>query len=272
MCGIIGYTGERGAAEIIINGLKRLEYRGYDSAGIALVDGSLYVEKKLGKIAELEHALDFPALGHFKAGIGHTRWATHGAPSDINAHPHSSCDGRIALAHNGIIENYQAIKKMLLDKGHRIVSATDTEVVVHMIEYYNQSHSLAASVMLALQKVEGTFGIAVVSKDEPGVIIAARRGSPLIMGLGENEMIIASDASAIVEHTRKVIYIDDNEIIEIRKDGFKSYDLKKNVKSKKVEDIDWDIGLIEKQGFEHFMLKEIYELSLIHISEPTRPY
>jgi glutamine---fructose-6-phosphate transaminase (isomerizing) len=259
MCGIIGYVGERPAAEIIINGLKRLEYRGYDSAGIALVNNGLYLGKREGKIAELEQILDFPSLGEYSTGIGHTRWATHGAPSDINAHPHTSCDGRIAMAHNGIIENYQSIKKMLLAKGHTIVSETDTEVVVHLIEYYYQSNTLIDSVMLALQKVQGTFGIAVVSRDEPGVIIAARRGSPLILGLGENEMIVASDASAIVEHTRKVIYIDDNEMVEIRKDHFRSYDLKKNVKSKKVEDIDWDIKFIEKQGYDHFMLKEINE-------------
>ncbi|HDP80625.1 MAG TPA: glutamine--fructose-6-phosphate transaminase (isomerizing) [Spirochaetes bacterium] len=259
MCGIIGYVGERSAAEIVINGLKRLEYRGYDSAGIALVDGSLYVEKKQGKIANLEGLLDFDGLKSFHSGIGHTRWATHGVPSDRNAHPHVCCNNKIALAHNGIIENYAVIKRMLLDKGHTILSETDTEVVVHLIEYYHGNNPLLDAVRLALSKVEGTFGIVVVSSDEPGVIIAARKGSPLILGVGDGEMIIASDASAIVEHTRRVIYVEDNEVLEIRKDSFKSYDLQNNLIDKTVEDIDWDIALIEKQGYDHFMLKEIFE-------------
>lgn len=259
MCGIIGYVGNRPAAGIVINGLKRLEYRGYDSAGIALVNGSLFVEKRQGKIANLEQYIEFSSLDCFQTGIGHTRWATHGAPSDVNAHPHTCCKNRIALVHNGIIENFSLLKKTLIDKGHTLTSETDTEVVVHLIEYYYESNSLLDAVRRALAKVEGTFGIAVVSGDEPGTIIAARKGSPLILGVGENEMIIASDASAIVEHTRKVIYLEDNEVLEIKKNTFRSYDLDRNVKSKIVEDIDWDIALIEKQGFEHFMLKEIFE-------------
>ena len=259
MCGIVGYIGEKSAAEVIINALKRLEYRGYDSAGIALVDGGMYVSKRKGKIADVEGGLHYEELERFHAGIGHTRWATHGVPSDRNAHPHTCCHGRIAMVHNGIIENFAAIKKMLLDKGHRIGSDTDSEVVVHLIEYYYERHSLLDSVMLALSKVQGTFGIAVVSSDEPDTIIAARRGSPLILGIGEREMIVASDASAIVEHTRRVIYIDDNEMVEIKRDSFRSFDLEKKLKSKKIEDIDWDIAKIEKGGFEHFMLKEIFE-------------
>ncbi|MCU0844824.1 MAG: glutamine--fructose-6-phosphate aminotransferase, partial [Spirochaetes bacterium] len=197
MCGIIGYVGKRSAAEIIVRGLKRLEYRGYDSAGIALVNGGMYYRKKQGKIAELEGILDYSSLEAYRTGIGHTRWATHGAPSDRNAHPHLCCAGKIALVHNGIIENFATIKKMLIDNGHIILSETDTEVIVHLIEYYYSDHTLIDSVMKALSKVEGTFGIAVVSSDEPGRIIAARRGSPLILGVGENEMILASDASAI---------------------------------------------------------------------------
>jgi len=259
MCGIVGYIGHKCAAEVIINALKRLEYRGYDSAGIALVDGGMYVSKRKGKIADVESGLHYEELERFHAGIGHTRWATHGAPSDRNAHPHTCCHGRIAMVHNGIIENFAAIKKMLLDKGHRIESDTDSEVVVHLIEYYYERHGLLDSVMLALSKVQGTFGIAVVSSDEPDTIIAARRGSPLILGIGEREMIVASDASAIVEHTRRVIYIDDNEMVEIKRDSFRSFDLEKKLKSKKIEDIDWDIAKIEKGGFEHFMLKEIFE-------------
>lgn len=259
MCGIIGYIGEKSAAEIIINGLKRLEYRGYDSSGIALADGQMLVMKKQGKIANLEQLIDYNKLANYHSGIGHTRWATHGAPSDRNAHPHTSCNGNIALAHNGIIENYAPLKKMLQANGHEFTSDTDTEILVHLIEDYYQDHPLLDSVMMALQNVIGTFGIAVISGDEPDKIIAARRGSPLILGLGENEMIIASDASAIIEHTRKVIYIDDNEMVEVKKDGFRTYDLKKNFKDKKAEEINWNIESIAKQGFDHFMLKEIFE-------------
>ncbi len=259
MCGIIGYVGKRSAAEIIVRGLKRLEYRGYDSAGIALVNGGMYYRKKQGKIAELEGILDYSSLEAYRTGIGHTRWATHGAPSDRNAHPHLCCAGKIALVHNGIIENFATIKKMLIDNGHVILSETDTEVIVHLIEYYYSENTLIDSVMKALSKVEGTFGIAVVSSDEPGRIIAARRGSPLILGVGENEMILASDASAIVEHTRRVIYLEDNEMVEITGGEYRTYDLNKNSKNKIVEDIDWDIALIEKQGYDHFMLKEIFE-------------
>lgn len=259
MCGIIGYVGKRSAAGIIVRGLKRLEYRGYDSAGIALVDGGLYYRKKQGKIADLEGVLDYPALERYRTGIGHTRWATHGVPSDRNAHPHLCCAGKIALVHNGIIENFASIKRTLLDKGHTISSETDTEVVVHLIEYYYSNNTLIDAVMKALSKIEGTFGIAVVSSDEPDRIIAARRGSPLILGVGDDEMILASDASAIVEHTRRVIYLEDNEMLEITAGEYRTYDLEKNRKSKTVEDIDWDIALIEKQGYDHFMLKEIYE-------------
>ncbi len=259
MCGIIGYVGGRSATEIIVRGLKRLEYRGYDSAGIALVDGGMYYRKKQGKIADLEAVLDYPSLEAYHTGIGHTRWATHGVPSDRNAHPHLCCAGKIALVHNGIIENFATIKKMLLDKGHTISSETDTEVIVHLIEYYYSDNTLIDSVMKALSKVEGTFGIAVVSSDEPDRIIAARRGSPLILGVGDNEMILASDASAIVEHTRRVIYLEDNEMVEITGGEYRTYDLNKNRKNKTVEDIDWDIALIEKQGYDHFMLKEIFE-------------
>jgi len=259
MCGIIGYVGKRSAAGIIVRGLKRLEYRGYDSAGIALVDGGLYYRKKQGKIADLEGILDYTALERYRTGIGHTRWATHGVPSDRNAHPHICCAGKIALVHNGIIENFASIKKTLLDKGHTISSDTDTEVVVHLIEYYYANNTLIDAVMKALSKIEGTFGIAVVSSDEPERIIAARRGSPLILGVGDDEMILASDASAIVEHTRRVIYLEDNEMLEITAGEYRTYDLEKNRKSKTVEDIDWDIALIEKQGYVHFMLKEIHE-------------
>ncbi len=259
MCGIIGYIGPKNASEVIINGLKRLEYRGYDSAGIALVDGDLCIRKKKGKVGELAGILDCHALGGYHTGIGHTRWATHGVPSDVNAHPHVDCTGTIALVHNGIIENYRTIKTMLLEKGHHLISDTDTEVIVHLIEYYHQNNSLLDSVKLALSKLEGTYGLLVVSKNEPERIIAARHGSPLIMGVGDDEMIIASDASAIVEHTRKVIYLDDGEIVDITRNSYRTCDLANNSVSKTVHDLNWNIESIEKQGYPFFMLKEIHE-------------
>ncbi|MDY6935227.1 MAG: glutamine--fructose-6-phosphate transaminase (isomerizing) [Spirochaetota bacterium] len=260
MCGIIGYIGERSGIDIILNGLKRLEYRGYDSAGIALVNGVIFIGRKEGKISDLEAVLNHKELEQFHTGIGHTRWATHGAPSDINSHPHTDCNSEIAIVHNGIIENYSILKEMLIKYGHKIVSDTDTEIIAHLIEYYYyKEKSLIDSVKRALSKLEGTYGIAVVSKKEPDKVIAARKGSPLILGVGNDEMLVASDASAIIEHTRKVIYIDDGELIEIKKDGFKTYDINNNRVSKKINAIDWDIQAIEKQGFEHFMLKEIFE-------------
>jgi glutamine---fructose-6-phosphate transaminase (isomerizing) len=259
MCGIIGYVGERPASTIILNGLKRLEYRGYDSAGIALVNSNLYVKKQIGKIADLDSNIDNQQLLKYCTGIGHTRWATHGVPSNINAHPHTDCHNEIAIAHNGIIENYTIIKKMLIEHGHTMKSETDTEVIVHLIEYYYNKYSFLDAVLKTVSKLEGTYGLVVISKKEPHKIIAAKKGSPLILGIGKDEMIIASDASAIVEHTQKVIYIEDNELIELEKDGFKTFDLDRKKVDKKVEDIDWDIESIEKQGYSHFMLKEIFE-------------
>ncbi len=259
MCGIIGYIGDKNASEVIINGLKRLEYRGYDSAGIALVDGGLFVGKKKGKISDLESILDYEKIKGFKTGIGHTRWATHGEPTDRNAHPHTCCNGRISIVHNGIIENYAVIRKMLIEKGHTLKSDTDTEVIVHLIEYFYQKSSLLDAVLAALKQLEGTYGLLVVSKDEPGRIIAARNGSPLILGVGNDEMIVASDASAVVEYTREVIYLEDDEIVEITQNQFKTYDIHKQKIPKSIESIEWDIGDIEKAGYDHFMLKEIFE-------------
>lgn len=259
MCGITGYIGNKNAAEIIVNGLKRLEYRGYDSAGVALLNNDLFVAKKKGKISVLENTLDYRELQDYHVGIGHTRWATHGEPSDENSHPHTDCTGRIAVVHNGIIENYSSLKAKLEENGHKFLSQTDTEVIAHLIEHFYQEFDLLDAVLAALEKLEGTYGLAVVSIDEPDHIIAARKGSPLILGVGDNEMIIASDASAIVEHTRKVIYVEDDEILDIRADGFRSYDLNKNLIDKACEDIDWEIEQIEKLGFDHFMLKEIFE-------------
>jgi glucosamine--fructose-6-phosphate aminotransferase (isomerizing) len=259
MCGIIGYIGEKNASEVIINGLLKLEYRGYDSAGIALVNRDLFVNKRSGKISEIESSINFDEFIDYHTGIGHTRWATHGAPSDKNAHPHTDCNNEIAIVHNGIIENFAAIKKLLIQKGHTIKSDTDSEVIVHLIEYYYQNNSLIDSVMRAISKLEGTYGLLIVSKRESDKIIAARNGSPLIIGVGDNEVIVASDASAIVEHTRKVIYLEDNEMVEISKNNLKTYNLNREKIEKSIEDINWDIGAIEKMGYEHFMLKEIFE-------------
>ncbi len=263
MCGIVGYVGNKCAVDTIINGLKRLEYRGYDSAGVALVDDDLFVNKKSGKISNLEQSLCDGAHGdinRYHTGIGHTRWATHGVPSDLNAHPHMDCHNEIAVVHNGIIENFAAIKKMLMEKGHRIISDTDTEVIAHLIEYhYEQNGDLLDAVMKAIANLEGTYGLCIVSKREPGRIIAARNGSPLILGAGDGEMIVASDASAIIEHTNRVIYLEDREILDLTKDNFRTYDLNLKNIDKKIVDIDWDIKAIEKMGFDHFMLKEIFE-------------
>lgn len=259
MCGIVGYIGNKNVAEVIINGLRRLEYRGYDSVGIAALNNKLIVQKQKGKVSQLNAVLHYDEFQGFNVGIGHTRWATHGEPNDINAHPHTDCNGEIALVHNGIIENYAAIKKILLQHNHVIKSETDTEVLVHLIEYYHQTMSLVDAVQKTLTKVEGTYGIVVISKKEPDKIVAARNGSPLIIGVGDNEMIVASDASAIVEHTRNVIYVSDGEIIEITKNNVKTYDLTKHNIEKHTDKIDWDIADIEKGGFSHFMLKEIFE-------------
>jgi len=261
MCGIIGYIGSKSATEVILKGLKRLEYRGYDSAGIALGGSELFVEKTVGKLMELERALDCGRLSSYTMGIGHTRWATHGAPTRENAHPHCDCTGKIALVHNGIIENYDILKQVLIKEGHVFSSETDTEVIVHLIEHYHRSDSLVDSVMHALARVEGAYGIAVMSVKEPGVIVAARKGSPLILGIGDGEMVLASDASAIVDHTRSVIYIEDNEIMEITSSGYRTYGLDMKCVEKRVEAIDWDIASIEKKGFDHYMLKEIHEQS-----------
>ncbi len=260
MCGIVGYIGSKSAPELIINSLKKLEYRGYDSAGISVnCDGELVTQKKAGKIAVLDSVLDYERLKHCTMGIGHTRWATHGGPSDLNAHPHGDCNNELVMIHNGIIENYKDLKEVLIAKGHEFISETDTEVVVHLIEYYKRELPLLDAVIKALQSVEGTYGIVVMSKKNPDILIAARKGSPLILGVGDSEMFIASDVSAVIEHTREVIYLEDGEIVEVKKDGYRIYDLHKNVITKEIESIDWDIASIEKHGFDHFMLKEIFE-------------
>jgi len=244
----------------LIDGLKRLEYRGYDSAGIAvLANGNLTVEKRSGKIAELESAISNLKLDG-TIGIAHTRWATHGHPTQNNAHPHTDSTGRIAVIHNGIIENYQAIRTRLADEGHVFKTETDTESLVHLIEeYYNNGTSLEQAVRSALTQVEGTYGMVVISRDEPGLLIAARRGSPLVIGMGDGEFVVASDVSAIIRHTKNVAYLEDNEIAVITRENVKIKTVDNIDVNKKVEQITFDLDHIEKSGYEHFMLKEIME-------------
>lgn len=260
MCGIIGYVGKKNAPEVLINGLRRMEYRGYDSSGIALVNGDLKVLKKSGKISELAGMVDISKYENYHSGIGHTRWATHGEPNDLNAHPHVGDDSKIAIVHNGIIENYETLKKKLISKGRTFKTDTDTEVIAQLIEYYlSKGDSYLDAVRWALNKLEGTYGVAIINKDFPKRIIAARQGSPLILGIGDEEVVLASDISAIVEHTRQVIYFEDGDIIDVNESGYQTYDIDKNVTRKSIENIDWEIDGIEKQGFDHFMLKEIHE-------------
>jgi glutamine---fructose-6-phosphate transaminase (isomerizing) len=260
MCGIVAYVGPKDAYPVIIKGLKRLEYRGYDSAGIALINGGLNIIKKKGKVINLEEfASNTDLKGHI--GIGHTRWATHGIPSDANSHPHTSGDGKIALVHNGIIENYLTLKSDLLKKGHVFKSETDTEVLVHFIEDIRNELkcNLEEAVRVALGRVVGAFAIAVISIDEPTVMVAARRGSPLAVGIGEGEYVIASDVTPIVEYTQSVIYPKDNEMVVINGADYKMIDLENNVLEPYVKELDFELASIEKGGFEHFMLKEIME-------------
>lgn len=260
MCGIVGYIGNKEAMPVILEGLKRLEYRGYDSAGIALIDGGeLKVFKEAGKIDKLEKSI---AGQKFKSqlGIGHTRWATHGEPNRKNAHPHLACHGNLALIHNGIIENYKTLKTMLLEKGFQFESDTDTEVIAKMIEYYIQKKfDFSEAFRKTLNRVEGAYGLAVVHKDYPDTLLAAREGSPLVIGLGEGEYFVASDAAAIIRYTKEVVYLDDAEMAVITRDGYHTFTIENKETYKKITKIDFDIEAIEKAGFEHFMLKEIFE-------------
>ncbi len=258
MCGIVGYVGPREAATLLLEGLRRLEYRGYDSAGLAVVNGDgLRVYKSAGKLSNLEKQLA-GKMPTGTLGIGHTRWATHGAPTTPNAHPHTDQSGRIALIHNGIIENSGAIRKALAKRGHEFTSETDTEVLAHLIGELYQGN-LEEAVAAALRDVDGAYGIAVISADEPDTLVAARKGSPLIVGIGENERFVASDASPLLEHTRSVIYLDDGEMVVLTRDGYRVRDLQVTSIDKPVNQIEWDLATIERGGFEHFMLKEIFE-------------
>ncbi|MET0462764.1 MAG: glutamine--fructose-6-phosphate transaminase (isomerizing) [Chitinophagaceae bacterium] len=260
MCGIVGYTGPRQAYPIIIKGLKRLEYRGYDSTGVALQNNNLKVYKKKGKVADLEEAIVGEDLSAH-AGIGHTRWATHGEPSDRNAHPHQSASGNLAMIHNGIIENYAQLKSELVKKGYQFKSDTDTEVLLNFIEEIktNNNCSLEEAVRIALKRVVGAYVILLLDKDDPQTIIAARKGSPLVIGIGKGEHFLGSDASPMLEYTKEVVYVNDYELAIIRPDEL----ILKNLGNEKitpyVQKLDLELAAIEKGGYEHFMLKEIFE-------------
>lgn len=259
MCGIVGYIGERQAAPILLEGLSKLEYRGYDSAGIAVFnDNKIEVAKAKGRLSILSDKTDGGRSVKGTMGIGHTRWATHGEPSDINSHPHVSASGRFAVVHNGIIENYISLKKKLADRGVEFVSETDTEVIAHMFEYYYNGDILDAMIKV-INRVEGSYALGVVCSDYPDQFIAVRKASPMIVGLGENENFIASDVTAILKHTRNIYYLEDNEIVVLKKDGVKVYNKDKEEVKKDVFTVDWDVSAAEKGGYEHFMMKEIEE-------------
>jgi glucosamine--fructose-6-phosphate aminotransferase (isomerizing) len=260
MCGIVGYVGHRNCLPILIEGIKRLEYRGYDSAGVAIqTNAGLKVVKAAGKIRELEARLAKEPLAG-TAGIAHTRWATHGAPTDLNAHPHGGNNGRVALVHNGIIENYAVLKSAMLAEGHVFRTETDTEVLAHLVEkHLKRGLKLEQAVGAALDSVEGTYGIAVMCADEPGTVVGARKGSPLVVGIADGEYFLASDVAPIVSHTRQVVYLDDGEMAVLTPDGFHTATIGQVPVDKAVQEVEWDLGKIEKGGFPHFMLKEIFE-------------
>jgi glutamine---fructose-6-phosphate transaminase (isomerizing) len=260
MCGIVGYVGPKIATPLLLEGLKRLEYRGYDSAGVAVMNGKgVETRKAAGKISRLESLVTAEPI-HGTLGIAHTRWATHGAPNQCNAHPHLDCTGKIAVVHNGIIENGTGLRTYLEEHGHKFVSETDTEVLAHLIEA-SYDGNLEDAVIEALHMVEGTYGIAVVSSDDKDKIVAARKGSPLLLGLGEEdgEYYVASDVSAILAHTRDVVYLDDGDLAVLTRDGYRVIDMNAATIQRDVSKIDWDLGQIERGGFAHFMLKEIFE-------------
>ncbi len=261
MCGIVAYIGNQQAYPIIIEGLRRLEYRGYDSAGIALLNGDLHTYKKKGKVQDLENFIDNKNISG-TAGIGHTRWATHGKPDDINAHPHVSGSGDLALVHNGIIENYSQLKEALSELGHKFESETDTEILVHLIEEYQKQDNLPLekAVQKALKKAIGAYAIVVFDRKDPNKIVGARKSSPLVLGIGADEFFLASDATPIIKFTNKVIYLNDEEIVTVNRNGsYEVVNIDNQVQSPKVQEIDLKIEELEKGGYDHFMLKEIHQ-------------
>ncbi len=258
MCGIIGYIGKKNVDSVLIVGLEKLEYRGYDSAGIAILsDNGIYLKKKKGRISDLAQALNGTPL-KARVGIGHTRWATHGKPNDINAHPHIDCKKNFAVVHNGVIENFERIRKNLIKKGHRFLSETDTEIIPHLLEE-NYKGDLLSAVLKVIKELKGSFALAIISKYHPDKIIGVRKGSPLVIGVGEKENLLASDIPAILSHTRKIISMHDGEIAVIEKEKVKVYNFSGKEKRKKVRYVDWEEDMIEKSGYAHFMLKEIHE-------------
>jgi len=262
MCGIVAYFGPENAYEIVIKGLQRLEYRGYDSSGVAIVkENSVKVFKQKGKVQDLiDFTKDKDVNGNL--AIGHTRWATHGLPNNINAHPHQSGDKKISLVHNGIIENYSILKEELELRGHKFKSETDTEVLVHLIEeiYKNSKHNLFDAVRLALNEVIGAYAIVVISNENPDELIAARKSSPLVVGIGEGEYFCASDATPIIEYTKNVVYLEDGEIAQISlKNGFKLKTIENQTKTPYIQELEMHLETLERGGYDHFMLKEIYE-------------
>ncbi len=264
MCGIVGYIGYRAAAPLLLRGLQRLEYRGYDSAGVAVLNGGLSVLKQKGSVGDLKKTFELSGdcMQGSTIGIGHTRWATHGDPSDRNAHPHLSRDGRTAMIHNGIIENYTALKKELSSEGYLFSSDTDSEVLIHLIDSIWNAHpefDLETAVRNALYHIDGAYGLCVISEREPDKIIVARKGSPLVIGIGEREFFIASDAAPIVEHTRRVVYLSDGEMAVLTRDSYVVKTVENVLKEKRVSELDFELEEIEKGGFDHFMLKEIFE-------------
>jgi glucosamine--fructose-6-phosphate aminotransferase (isomerizing) len=265
MCGIVGYVGNRAAVPLLLEGLRRLEYRGYDSAGVTVLsNGGLVTRRTPGKIADLERLVGNGSAPPSTVGIGHTRWATHGAPTELNAHPHTDCSGAFAVVHNGIIENAAVLRQQLEARGHTFKSETDTEVIAHLIEAAFTG-SLEDAVRSALSHVDGAYGLAIMSSRDPGKIVVARHGSPLLLGIGENgdgtapEYYVASDAAALLQHTRQVVYLDDGEMAVLSPEGYRTFSVRGGEVSKEIEEISWDLAEIERGGFPHFMLKEIFE-------------
>ena len=257
MCGIVGYVGKRQAAPLLVGGLQRLEYRGYDSAGLAVLNGGdIQVNKLAGRVSQLAGLVDRSAPKGC-CGVAHTRWATHGAPTTTNAHPHLDCTGRVAVVHNGIIENADVLRRRLSGAGHRFATDTDTEVLAHLIEV--AAGDLETRVIDALAHVEGAYGVCVLSQDDPGKLVVARKGSPVLLGIGDGEYFVASDASAVLEHTRSVVYLSDGDIAVLTGDGYRVMDQAAQVQQRAVEGIEWDLEAAELGGYPHFMLKEIYE-------------
>ena len=262
MCGIIGYIGSKEAVPVLISGLKKLEYRGYDSAGIAVFkDNKIKIVKCKGKVAKLENLLE-KGVPEGNIGLGHTRWATHGKPNNLNAHPHNGCNSEIVVVHNGIIENYMPLRERLISKGHNFISETDTEVLPHLIES-NYQDDLALAVKESIKEIEGSYAIGVISTRDPEKVVASRCGSPLIIGIGEGEMFLASDIPALLSYTNRVIFLEEKEIATITKDGVEIIDSEGNILQKEVINIDWNEEMTEKSGYKHFMLKEIFQETMV---------